>query len=334
MNAFTPSVQVPLFSHGLGAHSSMLVVQVVPLKPAAHAQVNPFVPSVHVPPFAHGFGAQSSTLVAHVAPLKPVAHAQTNEFTPSVQVPPLRHGLAAQSSTSVAHVAPLKPAGHTQVNAFTPSVQVPPFAHGLGVQSSTLVAHFAPVKPAAQVHAPSAQVPPLRHGFGEHSSTTSTVQPLEQPSPLVVLPSSHASGAVTVPSPHAGSGLQPAALNDTARQTTHRDREDEFTARTLPRAGSGNLTTDVSGGMSRSHNSRHRALRSNAEQWERRHANKIDRAWTRAHLRPLGVSKFDELLNDVVADYLEAHGALEQAMRIRNCAEPHFPTRRNCWRMC
>lgn len=74
--------------------------------------------------------------------------------------------------------------------------------------------------------------------------------------------------------------------------------------------------------MSRSHNERHSTTRSNHDQWVRRHANKVDRAWTRAHLRPLHVSRFDELLCDIAADYLEAHGALEQAMRLRNGVDP------------
>jgi hypothetical protein len=33
---FTPSTQVPPFTHGLDAHSSMFVMQFAPLKPAAH----------------------------------------------------------------------------------------------------------------------------------------------------------------------------------------------------------------------------------------------------------------------------------------------------------
>jgi hypothetical protein len=47
----------------------MLVAQVAPLKPAAHAQVNESTPSVHAPPFAHAPCAQSSMLVPQVSPL-------------------------------------------------------------------------------------------------------------------------------------------------------------------------------------------------------------------------------------------------------------------------
>ena len=39
---------------------NLLVVQVAPVQPAAHVQVNELIPSVQVPPFWHGLGAQSS----------------------------------------------------------------------------------------------------------------------------------------------------------------------------------------------------------------------------------------------------------------------------------
>src|SRR5687768_6609028 len=62
MNPFAPSVQVPSFRHGLGAHSSTLSSQVGPENPGGHTHVNVPSPSVHVPPFLHGRAAHSSTL--------------------------------------------------------------------------------------------------------------------------------------------------------------------------------------------------------------------------------------------------------------------------------
>jgi hypothetical protein len=55
----------------------MLVAQVSPLKPAAHAQVNEAMPSEQVAPFMHGAEAHSSMLVSQVKPAKPAAHAHS-----------------------------------------------------------------------------------------------------------------------------------------------------------------------------------------------------------------------------------------------------------------
>ncbi len=83
--------------------------------------------------------------------------------------------------------------------------------------------------------------------------------------------------------------------------------------------------------MSRSHHGRQR----HPSRWGARTANKIDRAWTRQNIRAVAVSTFDELVEDVLADFLEERGALEQAMRIRNKEEPWFTTRRReSWRAC
>ncbi|PZR09401.1 MAG: hypothetical protein DI536_22760 [Archangium gephyra] len=77
--------------------------------------------------------------------------------------------------------------------------------------------------------------------------------------------------------------------------------------------------------MSRTNKSRHRwshGYVSNHLRWEQRHERKVHRRWARQQLPLLSVSVFEQLLEDIAADRLEAHGALEQAMRLRNPVEP------------
>ena len=63
-----PSVQAPPFSHGAVAHSSTLISQFAPAKPAGQAQVYEAMPSEQAPPFSHGAVAQSSMFVSQLAP--------------------------------------------------------------------------------------------------------------------------------------------------------------------------------------------------------------------------------------------------------------------------
>ncbi len=67
-------MQTAPFWHGFGLHSSMLVSQFAPEKPAGQLHVYALTPSAQVPPFWHGFDAQSSMLVWQVVPEKPGAH--------------------------------------------------------------------------------------------------------------------------------------------------------------------------------------------------------------------------------------------------------------------
>ena len=111
MNLLTPSVQVPPLRHGLPAHSLMFVLQVAPLKPAAHEQVNMLMPSVQVPPLRHGLFAHSLMLMQALDPVPLYPAGQGPHVRPpgvfvhvaSVSQPPW---LTVHSSMSTQPVAP------------------------------------------------------------------------------------------------------------------------------------------------------------------------------------------------------------------------------------
>jgi len=151
---------------------------------------------VQVPPFTHGFVAQSSVLLLHVLPVIPVGQVHVKSFTPSAQVPPFTQGFVAQSSMSVAHVAPLYPAAQVQTAApFELSLQAPSFRHGLSVQASVATSSQSlPAKPVSQLQlkfalpeASSVQAP-LRHGFGAQADSAAPPSPPEVVPPEVAPP--------------------------------------------------------------------------------------------------------------------------------------------------
>ncbi len=84
-------------------------------------------------------------LVAQVAPVYPDAHAQTTLLTPSVQMPSLRHDDEEQSLILVAHVTSWKPEGQTHANTAKSSVQLPPLTHGDEAHSLMSLEQSVPV---------------------------------------------------------------------------------------------------------------------------------------------------------------------------------------------
>ena len=78
--------------------------------------------------------------------------------------------------------------------------------------------------------------------------------------------------------------------------------------------------------MSRSNHSGHHHL--GPSRWATRYANKVDRAWTHQLVLSMGTSLHDAFIDEVLADWLEEHGALRAAMALRNVHEPELPSRR------
>jgi hypothetical protein len=151
----------------------MSVVHVEPVQPDAQLHVYPFTLSVHEPLFLHGFGEQSLMLVVQYLPVHPAGHglSQLYALTPSSLQVPREQGFGEQSLTSVAHVEPVQPDLQVHVYPFTLSVHVALFLQGFGEQSLMLVAHVEPVQPGSQLHEvhlkPQAVHEPCTHGFGK-----------------------------------------------------------------------------------------------------------------------------------------------------------------------
>ena len=132
------------------------MLQVGSVYPATHEQVYEFTPSVHVPPFWHGPGAHSlisedRKIIRAVIRIILffviffVTREQTFpswerwkfHFSGTVMVMPPLWSLqnASNKCLLVLQVESVYPATHEQVYEFTPSVHVPPFWHGSGAHS-------------------------------------------------------------------------------------------------------------------------------------------------------------------------------------------------------
>ena len=71
--------------------------------PAAHTHENASSRSMQLPPFSHGDDAHSSMSVAQVKPLYPAAQSHEKDPTSSMHVAPLEQGEDRQSSKSSTH---------------------------------------------------------------------------------------------------------------------------------------------------------------------------------------------------------------------------------------
>jgi len=82
---------MPLFLHGFGEHSLILVEQSFPLQPFWHIQEKSLIKSVQTPPFLHGAEAQSLMFASQKVPLHPARQLQVNPLTPLTHVAPFLH---------------------------------------------------------------------------------------------------------------------------------------------------------------------------------------------------------------------------------------------------
>jgi len=88
------------------------------------------MPSIHVPLFIQGLGSQSSILVEQLLSVKPSKHVQLKELMRSVQLP-FTHGFRLHSLIwSTSHNAPVSGGEHEQLKLFVNSMHVPPFIQG------------------------------------------------------------------------------------------------------------------------------------------------------------------------------------------------------------
>ena len=90
-------------SHTVGCIST---VNHLPVKPPGQVHIYPSSTSVQIPPFSHGSLAHSSMFTSQEVPKNPGRHAQSYPPTLSVHVAPFRQGALAHSSVSISQFGP------------------------------------------------------------------------------------------------------------------------------------------------------------------------------------------------------------------------------------